>query len=284
MIAIADSGSSKAHWRLVNESGKIEEFSTIGLNPFHIDSSDFSSILAASFPTNFSSFDVTKVFFYGSGCAAEAMALKVKDGLSHFFSQAEIFVYSDVLGAARAIFQNEKGIIIILGTGASVAYYNGKSIDRKTPSLGYAIGDEGSGAYLGKELIRKWQYGELEKDIALALSSFCNLSLPEILHRIYREPFAGKFLASFVPFIYENINQRQIMNLVDDAFKSFTNSHLVRFDNFKTVPIGVVGSVGYQFKAELRKIIEKYGGKVSSFIQFPINGIQKYHLGQKDDN
>ena len=277
MIVVADSGSSKAHWIITKPNGDTVEFTTIGLNPFHSDPSKYSDILSLDFPKDLNPKEVRKVFFYGSGCASEQMEKKVKGGLSIFFTNANIDVYSDILGAARALFAKESGIIVILGTGASVGYYNGQIVDRKTPSLGYSIGDEGSGAYLGKELIRMWQYGDLSVELSEKLTKYCPHNLTSILEKIYKEPFAGQFLASFVPFLVNNFHHPQTVQLVDLAFENLVVRHLLKYPNYTSIRVGVVGSVGYLFRERLQMAIQKHGGAIHSIVQFPINGIQLYH-------
>lgn len=280
MILVADSGSSKADWRIIHPDGSVQGFTSLGLNPFHVDPASFQSILSSSFPNAINPKQIRTIYFYGSGCASDDMARKVKNALIDFFYEADVSVYSDILGAARALFQNKSGLVVILGTGASVAYFSGESISRKTPSLGFSLGDEGSGANLGKTLIRLWQYGELESELESELNSFCPLPLHEILIKVYKEPFAGKFLASFVPFILKNSSHHQISTLISTAFDDLVKMHLIKYDSFKYEPIGIVGSVGFQFKETLRMAIEKYGGKVHSIIQYPIDGIQVYHSDQ----
>jgi hypothetical protein len=218
------------------------------------------------------------VFFYGAGCASEKMAKEVQLGLSVFFRRANIDVYSDILGAARALFGNGTGLVAILGTGVSVGYYDGNTVERKTPSLGYAIGDEGSGAYLGKKLIRMWLYGDLSAELTHKLNLFCPLDIPTILERIYKEPSAGRFLAGFVPFIVNNLNHPEISLLVNISFKKFVSRHLQKYLCFSTESIGIVGSIGYFFMDRLKRVVAENGGQIHSVIQYPIDNLQAYHL------
>jgi N-acetylglucosamine kinase-like BadF-type ATPase len=278
MTILVDSGSSKAHWRLISSNGETVEFETEGLNPFHCATSMYRDIIAEIFPKDIDSEDVKRVFFYGAGCASEKMAEQVRLALSDYFRSARIYVYSDLLGAARALFGNGSGLVVILGTGVSVGYYDGYNVERKTPSLGYILGDEGSGAYLGKKLIRMWLYGDLSTELSKKLNLFCPLDITTILKKVYKEASAGRFLASFVPFIVNNLNHPEISQLVDLSFNKFVSRHLQKYSCFPAESLGIVGSVGYFFRDSLEKAIEENGGRVSSIIQYPIDNLQAYHL------
>ncbi len=277
-MIIADSGSTKTHWKLLDNKSVIAEFSTQGLNPYYCNPDTYKIALMHSFPTEYNANEVGKVYFYGAGCSSLEMADMVKTGLNHFFQNAILAVSTDVLAAAHALFGKDEGIVIILGSGSNVGYYNGERLEHKTPSLGYALGDEGSGAYLGKELIRSWQYNELPKELSLQLQQEYPFSISQILKKIYFEPFPSRFLASFIPFIERNSDHQFINKLVDNAFEIFIHHHLLKYENFRHLPIGVVGSVGAIFQRNLVQIIEKHGGHLLRIVRYPIDELVNYHL------
>lgn len=277
MIVIADSGSTKTDWRIILPSGDIKEFTTKGLNPFFVNEDDYLEALTYFFPKEFDSTQVKKVFFYGAGCATKERSGVAKLGLQKFFSNTVVSVYSDVFAAARAVFGNESGIVLILGTGTNVGYYNGMDVVNYTPSLGYAIGDEGSGAYLGKKLLRSWLYAEMPSDLAILFEKQYDLSLGKVLHSLYSEPMPSKFLAGFVPFILEHKSNTFIANILNKSFSKLMQRHIAKIPMFPKAPIGVVGSVGVLFSENLTNAIVTAGGTITKTVQFPIDELCSFH-------
>lgn len=277
MILIADSGSTKTHWRLVRSGVDDIDFTSLGLNPFFADSKNFREVLHHSFSNVLDPEQVSKLFFYGSGCASIDMAKEVKSRLEIFFPRAEVNVYSDILGAARSLFAKNKGLVVILGTGMSTGFFNGETVERKTPSLGYVLGDEGSGAYLGKKLLRHWQYGELPKDLSDELNVKYPLSQSELLNRLYNEQFPNRFLAEFVPFLAEHSSHFYVKTMVEKSFCKLVERHLAKYSCFTEIPVGVVGSVGMVFSDILRSAIESRGGRLAQMLHFPIDGLTFFH-------
>lgn len=280
MILIADSGSSKTSWSVIDQSKHIVSYNTVGLNPYHISDTRILDILKNSLPKELSANNVKEIFFYGAGCKLEPMAQRMRSVFNQCFTSAVIHVYSDIVGAARALYARDSGIVTIVGTGINTGFYNGDSIENRVPSLGYILGDEGSGCHLGKELLRVWQYGELPNDIALKLSSFAKVDLSAILENVYSEGNPERFLSGFVPFIVQNIDHPYIKTLVDNAFAVFVERHLVKYPQFPKYGVGVVGSVGFVLAQRLKIAIEKRGGKVDKFLQYPIEGLIDFHKSE----
>lgn len=280
MILIADSGSSKTSWSVIDQSKQIASFSSVGLNPYHISDIGVLDVLKNLLPKELSVNSIKEVFFYGAGCKLEPMAQRMKRVLSHCFTSSDIHIYSDIIGAARALYARNSGIVAIVGTGINTGFYNGDSIENKVSSLGYILGDEGSGCYLGRELIRVWQYGELPNDIAVKLSSFAKVDLSAILRNVYSEENPERFLSGFVPFIAQNIDHTSIKTLVDNAFDLFVERHLAKYPQFTKYGVGVVGSVGFVLAQRLKIAIEKRGGKADKFLQYPIEGLIDFHKAE----
>jgi len=280
MIVVADSGATKAQWRVIMPNGEVHAFETIGLNPYHSDKEEYLAALEGAFP-----FDPSKVkylHFYGAGCGTDEKAEEAGNSLLSFFSNTIIAtIYSDIMGAAHALFADSKGIVIILGTGANVGYYNGDWVEQATPSLGYILGDEGSGAYIGKEFVRMWLYDELPKRLLKKLDMQYGLNLSGVLNRVYTKPFPAQFLSNFVPFIAEHIHEPSMDNLVESAFKSFVNKHLIKQPRLHDCDIGVVGSVGYVFKDILERVLQQYGKRISVCVRYPIDRIVEYHMAER---
>ncbi|HPE18165.1 MAG TPA: hypothetical protein PLM76_05965 [Tenuifilaceae bacterium] len=281
MILIADSGSTKTQWRLIPNQSDHIDFLSAGLNPYFSERDDFEREILGSFPRSFSVYEVEKVWFYGAGCGTKEKQDVVKLYLSKIFENAGIEVSTDILAAARALFQNNAGFAVILGTGSNVAYYNGTSIIQKTPSLGYALGDEGSGANMGNRLIKRWLYHQLPQQLEGELEKFCSLSVAQILSKIYSQKSPSQFLASFVPFLKENIGYTEVQSIVREAFRELVRNHLLCYRGFPNEPVGVIGSVGYIFQDFFEDELKQAGGVTSKFLQYPMNELATFHKNQK---
>lgn len=278
MVIIADSGLTKTDWRLVLNDRSIIKFETKGLSPFFCSEEDYHNALSTSFPTQIDPLLVTNVFFYGSGCAGEEKGLKAQQALQSFFVRAKVNAYSDLLAAARSLFGDSKGVIAILGTGSNIAFYDGVQVIHRTPSLGFILGDEGSGAYIGRQLIQSFFYGQMPQDLSDSIKSKYDLELSHVLDRVYAQPKPSAYLASFVPFANENIENEYIRQLVYGVFENLYEKHLKVMPELRTYGLGVVGSVGSVFKDILLKIAKDKGFEIKGFIQYPVESLVNYHI------
>lgn len=278
MRLIADSGLTKTDWRLILKDRNIIKFETKGLSPFFCSEEDYHNELKQSFPANIDASLVTKVFFYGSGCAGEEKGQKAQHALQSFFTKANVNAYSDVLAAARSLFGDGKGVIAILGTGSNIGFYDGVNIYHKTPSLGFILGDEGSGATLGKQLLQAYFYGELPTELSNSFEEKYEVTLSTVLNKTYTQPKPSAFLASFVPFLLENIENEYINKLVYKVFEVLYEKQLKVIPELSTYSLGVVGSVGYIFRAFLTRIAADKGFSIKGFNRYPIESLVEYHL------
>ncbi len=278
MIVIADSGLTKTDWRLVLKDRNIIKFETKGLSPFFCTEEDYYTALQSAFPSQIEPSMVSKVFFYGSGCAGEEKGLKAKEALQLFFVKAQVSVYSDLLAAARSLFGDDKGVVAILGTGSNIAFYDGIQVIHRTPSLGFILGDEGGGAYIGRQLIQSFFYGQFPSELSESIKSKYNLDLSHVLDRIYAQPKPSAYLASFVPFVNENIDHVFMSQLVYDVFEDLYEKHLKVIPELNTYGLGVVGSVGSIFKDFLLRIATDKGFLIKGFNQYPIESLEDYHI------
>ena len=279
MRIIADSGSTKTHWKIIDSNGVFSDFYSPGLNPYHYSNQDYDKAMRSAVEHNPNPNSVSEVFFYGAGCASPDKSGQVSDCLAQIFPKATINVYSDLLGAARALFARSSGVVVVLGTGASVGYYTGTEIQRKTISLGYILGDEGSGAHMGKELLRRWAYGILSSDLAEKMTSQFGLSVEAVLNGIYSNAYPARFMAKFTKFLAENIASTQVQQIVENSFNELYVNHLIRYPECKTKQVGVVGSVGKIFAPQLQTVLYRHGISVTSIIRYPIDGLVAYHSG-----
>lgn len=276
MILIAESGSTKTDWVLLKE-GKIQkQQQTLGINPFHMD---ISSII-----DNIKSLEnfhlVEKIFFYGAGCATNETKQKVKDALLEVFPSASCEIHSDVLAAARSVCGREKGIACIIGTGSNSCLYDGKDITHNVRPLGYILGDEGSGAVLGKRLIADILKGVAPEDITTAFYKKHNLEYAYIINKIYREEAPSRFLAQFTVFLSENIEHPYVSNLLHEEFTKFFERNIKQYNGHSSLPIHFIGSIAYYFKKELNKVAEKLNLQTGKIIKSPLEGLIEFHIAE----
>ena len=277
MKIIADSGATKTDWCLINGAGEVKTVQTIGLNPYFLDEDDVLNVLRKDLYPFLDNKKVEQVFFYGSGCALPHKKQVLQFALDFFFMHADVEVENDLLGAARALCGEEKGLICILGTGASSCVYDGKQVAERLPSLGYILGDEGSGAYLGKQLISAYFSNELPDHLQKLFTQKYPAELAEILDKIYRKPFPNRFLASFAEFLSENKSDSFVKELVSSAFDIFLKKQVLRYEDHDKYPLCFVGSISFIFADELRKSAEKHGLTISKIEQTPLDGLLKFH-------
>ena len=278
MVLLIESGSSKTDWCLIDGDTVVDRTSTIGLNPYFVDAEKIAAVvLSEGLPFFKGIYTVQEIYFYGAGCSAQKMCDIVKDGLSIHFPKASIHVHSDMIAAARALCGNGPGFVAILGTGSnSCAYKDGKIIEQ-FPSLGFILGDEGSGSDLGKKILKAYCYNELKPELMLAFEKKYLISVDIILEAIYKKPLPNRFIASFVPFILENPDE-SFHRIVEESFDAFLNQHIKKFRALNTdTPFYATGSVAWVFRDILKVRLKNSGLTEGSIIQSPLEGLIKYH-------
>ena len=254
MRIIVEAGGTKCKWGLI--SNEIQIVETRGFNPNCSSAADLTALCATILPKTVKPVDT--IIYYGAGCSGAANKKIVASALSNAFGCNNIRVFSDLEGAAIALYGNQPGIAAILGTGAAAGYYNGKEIEHMAPSLGYLLGDEGSGAYIGKTLIAKAIRGELSSNLCKRFFEFAQASPIELIKNVYSANPANSYLAGFVPFASANIAEPEIAGLIADAFALFHEKHIAPL-NISNIPIGFVGGVAWQFADILRAQYAKSG-------------------------
>lgn len=284
MILIADSGSTKTDWRIISEDG-IEQYQSQGLNPVYKSKQVIHQEITQCFKLDEEGAQlkntIKEVFFYGAGCMAFEKGEHVKEVLAELFPNAHVFVYSDILAAARATSKNEKGIVAILGTGANVCLYNGDDIEQMTSGLGFILGDEGSGGHLGKTFIKAYLDKEFSNDLEERISKKIKLSKAEIIDKVYRQPNPNVFLAQFSKYMFQIKKEPQIEALIIQCFEAFFEKHVITFPNYNSYKLSIVGSVGFYFSDYIRKIAAKYNVTIGTIIEKPIAGLTLFHQENK---
>lgn len=283
MILIADSGATKTDWCFGNTLHDCQVVHTEGINPFHLTEEKIKQILQESLIQQlpFSKEEVKAVFFYGAGCTPEK-AGKLSGLLAEAFPHATIQVESDLLGAARALCKHQPGIACILGTGANSCLYDGQRITHNTPPLGYILGDEGSGAYLGKRFVGDCIKQQLPSDLLEGLLKEYNLTIAEILDKVYRQPQGNRFLASLTPYIYKHKQLPEVREFLIECFREFFRRNILSYPEHNRIPVSFVGSIAWFFQDELKEAARKFNLHTGIFIQSPIQELKGFHLPEKE--
>ncbi|MCL2328484.1 MAG: ATPase [Bacteroidetes bacterium] len=276
MIIVADSGSTKTDWRII-DNNKTHSFQTLGLNPYFVDSATITNIVREQFPAHLSPFDISHCYFFGAGCKGTHTSYTVQKALQQFFTHGTILVESDLCGAARASFGEQKGIVCILGTGMSIGFWNGSELSYTLPSLGYILGDEGSGAYLGKMLIKAVFEERLPKHCIDDFFATYNTNLTNVLHNVYKEPFPNLYLGDFSRFCTKHKHEEAMQRIINRAFQEFAQLHVRKIAQYTHCnSICFVGSIAYHFEEFLAPVLLNIGISIHGIIQKPIDGLQRY--------
>ena len=282
MIIIADGGSTKTNWCLLNEKGQKIYFNTEGYNPYFSDTDYIIDSLSKTMPLDIAYEKVKEVHYYGAGVHNEEKAEIVKKALKIHFVNAEVHVGHDLLAAARALLGHKKGFAAILGTGTNTCIYDGKDIALNIDSLAYILGDEGSGSYIGKKLLADYLRGYMPPEVRDVFWETYKLTNSEILDNVYTKPLPNRFLASFSKFVYDNpVNMEYTRKIVRNSFIDFFENLVIQYPNYKDYSFNCIGSVGYNFRNVLEELALHYGMKVGRIIRSPIDDLVKYHIETK---
>jgi glucosamine kinase len=273
---IADSGSTKAEWCLLDGKKK-KLFLTQGLSPYFLSSEQIEYIIEHELKTKMKNTEPEEIYFYGTGCSSPENVKLVKKAIQRVFPDAAIAVDHDLMGAAKALCGNDKGVACILGTGSNSCYYNGRKIIKNSPGLGYVLGDEGSGAYLGKKVIQYYLYNTFDADLMDRFNAKFNTNNIEILDAVYKKPLPNRYLASYAVFLAENRGHYMIENIIEDGFNDFFFNHIYKYRESWTLPINFVGSIAYGFKDVLKEMCSAYELQLGKVIKKPMDGLIKFH-------
>ena len=273
---IADSGSTKAEWCLIDGKKK-KTFYTQGLSPYFLNTEQVQHIIEFELKSKMKSVEPDEIFFYGTGCSNPDNVKIIKKAIQKNFAQAKISVDHDLMGAAKALCGHEKGIACILGTGSNSCYYNGKKIMKNSPGLGYVLGDEGSGAYLGRKVVQYFLYNTFDEDLMDRFVAKFNTNSFEILEAVYKKPLPNRYLASFAIFLAENRGHYMVENIIEDGFNDFFFNHVYKYRESWTLPVNFIGSVAYGFKDVLKEMCNSYELQLGKVLQKPMDGLVKFH-------
>lgn len=279
MILIADSGSTKTTWSLVNKTnGTVRACQTAGINPMYQDEEAILDMLQAEFTLPVS--ETEAIYFYGAGCISNNINLIVSQALKRFFNSPLIQVNTDLLGAARSLCQHNEGIACILGTGSNSCYYNGNEIAANVSPLGYMLGDEGSGAVIGRKFISDLLKNQLPEHLTTAFFNTHKLTRQQIMEQVYKKPFPNRFLAQFTRFIHQNLHEPTLYNLVKTSFTEFFSRNVRQYPKTHELPVHFTGSVAFHFSEVLREAAGTAGCAIGTITETPMEGLIHFHLKQ----
>lgn len=279
MILLADGGSTKVDWRLVEGTKEIKQISTKGANPFFRSREDISEEIKKVINPVLNGHIIDSVHFFGAGCASPEKNKIVRDAIADNIRTSHIEVNSDLVAAAKGLCGTKKGIACILGTGSNSCFYDGEEIVENVSPLGYVLGDEGSGAVLGRLFLGACLKNQLTKGLKEKFLKEFDLTPAAILDMVYRQPLANRFLASLSPFLIENIHDKTVYDLVYNAFKDFFVKNVMQYD-YKNNDVHFTGSVAYYYKDLVRKVGADLHIKVGIISQSPMEGLIKYYAGE----
>jgi N-acetylglucosamine kinase-like BadF-type ATPase len=280
MILLADGGSTKVDWRLVDGVKEIKQISTKGANPFFRSREEISEEIKAVLKPILNGYAIKSVHFFGAGCANQEKNAIVRDAIADNINTSDIEVGTDLIAAARGLCGTNKGIACILGTGSNSCFYDGEEIKENISPLGYVLGDEGSGAVLGRLFVGACLKNQLTKGLKEKFLKEYDLNPGTILDKVYKQPLANRFLASFSPFIVQNIQDKTIYSLVYNAFKEFFVKNVMQYD-YKNNDVHFTGSVAYHYSDLLRKVSADLNIKTGTIAQSPMEGLIKYYASKR---
>ena len=275
MRLIADSGSTKVDWRAIHSDGSVQKITTAGINPFFQTEEQIIYELEQHLLPDISA-TVTEIHFYGAGVASPEKIQVLQNCFRKVFPKSSAIAYTDLLAAARALCGRKPGIAAILGTGANSCYYDGENIADNVPACGYILGDEGSGAVLGRKFISDYLKRQLPKDLNDIFDQKYGLTYGSVIERVYRQPFPNRYLATFSVFLNDNKNNPHIDKLLRDSFEEFFTRNIMQYD-YKKYKVNLVGSVAYYYQDIISEVAEKLGVKLGTILKSPIEGLVQYH-------
>lgn len=277
MILVADSGSTKTEWKIIDKRNPQQSIFTSGINPFFLTSDEIHKLLKTELK-NLEGRSFSHVYYYGTGCSSVARENVIKDAMNRFLTTESIFVGSDMLAAARSLCMNDPGIACIIGTGSNSCYYNGKMIVSNVAPLGYILGDEAGAAVIGRKLIS----GVLKKQVSQTVIDLFfetyKITPGEILENVYMKPFPNRFLGQFARFISSNIQITELQDIIISCFDDFIRRNILQYPESKDLPVHFTGSIAFHFRSFLEELLIKFSLKTGTITLSPMASLIDYHL------
>jgi glucosamine kinase len=277
-ILLADSGATKCEWCLAETKKRTQSVFTQGISPYFHNTEQIESILSDELLPKLKKPSIDAVYYYGTGCADPNNAKIVKKALANVFKGAKIEVGTDLVAAARGLCGHSKGIACNLGTGSFICYYDGRKIAKLSAGIGYVLGDEGSGAYLGKKVIQYYLYNTFDEELRYKFDEKYKTDRAGILENVYKKPLPNRYLASFAIFLAENRNHFMVENIIEDGLNDFFFTHLCKYNESWKMPIHFTGGVAYAFRDVISELCQSYQFEPGIILKAPMEGLVKYHV------
>lgn len=281
MIIVAYGGSRFANWRIAEKGRVITGFKTAGINPLQNDERHILQLLNSN--SHFINYaeKIKRIYFFGPGIISQEKGSIVSNALSVFFKNAKVYTYLDMQAAALATCGDKEGLISIVGSGSNVAYYSGKTVLANNYGLGYILGDEGSGTWIGKNLLTASVIGKLPDDLSVKFKDKFPIDRKQIMERVYRQPNPALFLSTIADFALENNEHPYIRNLVTKGFDElFKNIFVPLKKKYPELPLHFTGSVAFDFEELLRKVAQDYQMEIGKVIREPIQNVLTYYINK----
>ena len=275
MKLIAESGSTRTEWALVEDNHLLQRVFTEGLNPFFQTRREISRSVRLGLPESFFKKKLDQVYYYGAGCSSYEKKNILGASLVAQF-KTPIQVESDLLAAARGLFKCEAGIACILGTGSNSCFYDGKIIVKNVKAAGYILGDEGSGAVLGKLFLADLLKGLAPKELANEFHEKFRISVNDVMESVYNLPFPNRFLGTIAYFLGDYMDNEYVYNLLTNNLRSFFNRNVCQYD-YINYPIRFVGSLAYAYPDILQEVAQEFGVEIDVIEETPMNGLIEFH-------
>lgn len=279
MKLTVDSGSTKTDWGFFNDKKDLTIYKTQGINPYHQSQEQIREILESELLPLITDIDrgaISELFYYGAGCATQTICALMSDMLKIYFPSAEITVDSDMLGAARALCGKSEGVACVLGTGSNSCLYNGNDITDQVPSLGYILGDEGSGAVLGRCFINNCFKRQMPDKLCKEFLDRYSIDRETIIMNVYRKPLANRYLSGFVPFILEKREVPEVHKMIIQCFTEFFTRNVINYHK-PWLPVHFVGSLANSLADELKETADSLGMTIGKIMASPMDGLIAYH-------
>jgi N-acetylglucosamine kinase-like BadF-type ATPase len=273
---VADSGSTKTEWGVLGTGAPVI-LKTQGVSPYFQTSDQIRAILTNELGPQLPAGHIAAVHFYGTGLAQAKNIQLVSDAIKAVWPDAVTEVQHDLMGAARSLCGHSEGVVSILGTGSNSGYYDGREIVKNNPGLGYILGDEGSGAYLGRKVLQYYLYKSFDDDLYARFEYKYKTTKDEILENVYRKPLANRYLASFTEFISENRGHFMIENILEDGLNDFFFNHIYKYRESWTTALHFTGGIAWNFRDILSELCELYELPLGKVLRTPMEGLLEYH-------
>jgi N-acetylglucosamine kinase-like BadF-type ATPase len=278
-ILLADSGATKCEWFLAESKERTKTVVTQGISPYFFNEEKIVALLQQELlPGLPDAATVTEIHYYGTGMRNPGNVSMVKQSLATVFKGADIEVSDDMLAAARALNGHQEGLACNLGTGSFAVFYDGKGISKQAPGIGYILGDEGSGAYLGKKVLQYYLYNTFDDELRYKFESRFNTTPVEILENVYRKPLANRYMATFCLFLSENRGHYMVENIIEDGLNDFFFTHLCKFTESWKLPIHLVGGVAFAFSDVIKELCSSYEFEQGKILKGAMEGLVQYHI------